>query len=467
MSVGPGEIEEVVQRVVRQFKPAEPDVPAPAPPAKEGVFASSEEAVEAARAAFEALQSVPGQARARLIAAMREEGERIARPMAVMAREETKMGRVESKVTKNALAAQLSLGMEYLDRWSEALHGDRGLTLIEPVPFGVIAAITPSTNPTSTVISNSIVMVSAGNAVVFCPHPHAERCTSATMAALNRAIVSAGGPCNLLTCVFPSTIRATTEIMHHPQVDAICATGGPGVVQAALKVGKKTWAAGPGNPPVVVDETADIPLAARHIVEGASFDNDLMCVSEKQIMVVEEVADALIREMCSRGAHLVSPSEESRVTRTCAPDGKLNRALIGQDAPVILRECGVSAAPDTRLALMETDLSNPLVVHEQLMPVVPVIRTRDFVSAVRGAQESEQGFRHTAVVHTRDEARIAYFVRTMGCTITVANAPSYAWAGHEGEGWVSMTVAGPTGEGVATPLTFSRRRHLSLGTLTR
>jgi propionaldehyde dehydrogenase len=306
-------------------------------------------------------------------------------------------------------------------------------------------------------------MVAAGNSVVFCPHPGAKRCTLQAMIYLNEAILTAKGPRNLLTAVDEPTLRVVVQAMKSPEVDLICATGGAGVVRAALEANKKAIVAGPGNPPVIVDETADLDKAARDIIEGAAFDNNIPCVAEKIIVAVDAVADSLLRAMRNKGAYQVTGSDITRLTNLVIADGEVNKAYIGKDATVILDAIGVRASDDTRLITLETERDHPLVQHEQLMPVLPLVRVRDFERAVEVALEVEHGFGHTAVIHSRNTAHITRYARVAGTTIFVANAPSYAWVGLEGEGFPSLTVAGSSGEGITSARSFVQMRHIIYG----
>jgi propionaldehyde dehydrogenase len=470
-------IEEIVSKVVSTLRteaslPAAPaptvepteaerEAAPPPPPIEiegEGVFREIGEAIAAARQAQGELMALSLKRRGELLDAMRQAGLKHAAELARMAVEETGMGRVEHKILKNEMAARSTPGLEDLP--IRTLAGDEGLTLIQGTPYGTILAITPSTNPTSTVINNAISMVAAGNSVVFCPHPGARRCTLQTMILLNQAILEAQGPRNLLTSVGNPTLRVVVEAMKSPDIHLICATGGAGVVRAALESNKKAIVAGPGNPPVIVDETADLEKAARDIIEGACFDNNIPCVAEKILVAVEAIADPLLRAMRQRGAYQVTGSDIARLTHLVIQDGEVNKAYIGKDATVILEAIGIRAPHDTRLIVLEADQDHPLVQHEQMMPVLPLVRVRDFERALQVALEVEHGFGHTAIIHSRNTEHITRYAQLAGTTIFVANAPSYAWAGLEGEGYPSLTVAGSSGEGITSARSFLRQRHL-------
>jgi len=463
MAMDKERIERVVEEVVRRVTAAGAGAPGAGPSAPTGgsLFTEVDAAVKAAAQAQRELAEGGIPLRQKVIHAIREAGFEAAAPLARMAAEETQMGRAEHKVLKNQTAARMTPGLEALKR--EVLQGDRGVTVVWGAAWGVIAAICPCTNPTATVINNSISMVAAGNGVVFAPHPAANRSTNEAVSILDAAIIACGGPAKLVCSIAKSSIETTTALMNHPEVPLVCATGAAGVVRAAMTSGKKAIAAGPGNPPVVVDETADLKRAARDIVEGAYFDNDLPCVGEKEIIVVEAVADALVRALQDAGAFLAPPSAETRLTRTAVDGHRVKREMVGKNASVILNAAGVSAPAETKIGIFETNVDHPLVLEEQLMPIVPVLRARNFDQAVAMAVKAERGYQHTALIHSRDAARISAFARAIDTCIFVANAPSYAWAGIEGQGYVTYTVGGPTGEGITCACHFVKTRHFVMG----
>jgi acyl-CoA reductase-like NAD-dependent aldehyde dehydrogenase len=429
-----------------------------------GLFPDVESAVAAARLAFERLSGESLALRDRIIATMRERLLPEAEPLARLAREETGLGRYDDKVLKNRLVIRKTPGTEALR--PEALTGDRGLTLCERAPFGVIAAITPVTNPTSTIIGNAIAMLAAGNSVVFNVHPHARRVGNRTVNLINEAIMAAGGPVNLVTAVAEPTIETAQALMRHPRVRLLVVTGGAGVVREAMASGKRAICAGPGNPPVVVDETADLERAARDIVLGASFDNNIVCVCEKEVFVVATVADALLAAMQRHGAHLLAATRCADLERTIFAEvrgprqpGVVRPELIGQDPAVILERLGVRAGTDTRLIVVDVEPPHPLVWTEQMMPVLPVVRVGSADQAIDLAIAAERGFGHTAVMHSRHIDHLSRMAREINCSIFVKNGPCYAGLGEGGEGHSSFTIASPTGEGMTGPLSFSRERR--------
>jgi propionaldehyde dehydrogenase len=312
-------------------------------------------------------------------------------------------------------------------------------------------------------------MISAGNAVVFGPHPSAKGVSHACIEILNRAIVEAGGPPGLVTGIAQPSIENAQRLMRHPQIRALVVTGGPGVVNEALKSGKKVFGAGPGNPPVVVDETADLEKAGREIVAGASFDNNVICTDEKEVFVVEAAAQALKNAMRANGAFEVTgPAVERLRALILAKDngprqhGEVTREWVGQDATKILAAIGVQAPASTRLIIVDTPVDHPFVWTELLMPVLPIARVRHVDEAIDLAVQAEHGYRHTASMWSRNIEKLSHMARVIDCSIFVKNGPNYAGLGMGGEGFTSFSIAGRTGEGMTTARTFTRRRRCVL-----
>src|SRR5436190_3334818 len=346
-----------------------------------GVFESIDEAVRAASVAFCQYDAMGLKKRNEIIASIRSSMREHGSALAKMANEETGLGRYEDKILKNQLVTEKTPGTE--DLLSHCVTGDDGLTLTEAAPFGVIGAITPTTNPTSTIINNAIAMIAAGNSVVFNVHPGAKRCSCHNVALINKAIVAAGGPKNLITCIANPSVESAQALMKHPGIRLVVVTGGGGVVQAAMASGKRAICAGPGNPPVVVDETADIDKAARDVVFGASFDNNVICTDEKECLVVSSVADKLIKAMTYNGAMLITKEQWPAVEKvifkkTHGPrhHAELERSMIGKNAGVILQREGIRADDSVRLGIVEVDHDHPLLWTEQMMPIFPVTRVR-------------------------------------------------------------------------------------------
>jgi acyl-CoA reductase-like NAD-dependent aldehyde dehydrogenase len=484
------EIQTIIDRVMREVgspagpRPAETTTPParpngrpnggygaanPSPPSAGnfGVYPTLDEAAAAARAAFLRLNALPLDIRKDMVAHMRQAARENALPLAEMAQSETGMGRVEDKVLKNVLNADKAQGTEALE--SHAWSGDHGLTLVEYAPYGVIGALTPSTNPTSTVICNAIGMVAAGNAVVFNAHPSAKGASNRTVQILNRAILAAGGPADLLTCVAEPTLESAQALMTHKLIRLLVVTGGTPVVRAAMQSGKRAVCAGPGNPPVVVDETADIEQAGRDVVIGGSFDNNIVCTTEKETFAVASVCDDLIRVMEANGAVRLNSWQFNRLWKAVilADHGPrkyadMNKAFIGKNASVLLAEIGISAGPEVRQIVAEVDQNHPAVWSEQMMPIMPVVRVANADEAIDLAIEAEHGFRHTAVMHSKNLDNLSRMAREIDCSIFVKNGPCLAGLGYGGEGFCSFTIASPTGEGLTGPISFSRIRRCTL-----
>jgi acyl-CoA reductase-like NAD-dependent aldehyde dehydrogenase len=469
MGSGTDEIRSIVEQVLRS-----PDVAAllragaaPAAEPAQGVFPDVDAAVKAAAAARLELAVAPLDVRRRLVEAMRQAVLAANESLSREAVAETGLGNVPDKVAKNSLAALKTPGVEDVEpiAWSD----EHGLTLMERAPWGVIASITPVTNPLATIASNAIGMIAAGNAVVFNVHPGAKRVSCRLVALLNGAIAAAGGPRSLLAAAAEPTIESAGALMRHPGVALLVVTGGPGVVAAAMASGKKAICAGPGNPPCVVDETADLAKAGRSIVDGAGFDNNIVCICEKEILAVASIADRLKAVMAANGAVELFGRQAEAVARAALAEpggpgkyGAANKELVGRSAQAIARAAGVEVPAGTRLLLLEVGRDHPLVWTEQLMPVIPLVRMSDADAAIEFAVQVEHGFRHTAMIHSHDIERLSRMAKLMDCSIFVKNGPCYAGLGYGGAGYASFTVASPTGEGVTRARTFTRERRCTL-----
>ena len=427
-----------------------------------GLVDTVDEAVNYAEEAQKKLIVMSLRSRDKIIASIRKAVLANNEVMSALAVRETKLGRYEDKVRENILCATKTPGTE--DLRPIALTGDDGLTLVEPAPVGVIGALTPITNPTGTLIHNSISMLAAGNSVVFNPHPSARETSTGMLQIIHKAITDAGGPPGLVTGVRQPTLETAKQLIEHPRIRMLVVTGGRPVVNVVLRAGKKAIGAGAGNPPVLVDETANIRKAAQCIVNGASINNNIFCTCEKEVIVVDEVADSLIKFMQETGkAYLLTPVEAERVTKlVVTPERKINQAYIGKDVQVILRDIGIELSEEYRLAIFEAPKDHPLVWLEQMMPVMPIVRVQDVEEGIRFAVEVEQGNRHTAIMHSTNVNNMTAFARAVQTTLFVKNGPAYAGIGLGGEGHTAFTIAGPTGEGMTSARTFTRSRRCTL-----
>ena len=436
-----------------------------------GVFDTMEEAIAACYKAYTTFRHYNKEQRENIIKEIRRLTHEEAEPMAKLAVEDTKMGNVYHKILKHHLVADKTLGTSDLE--TRALSGDRGLTLVEMAPFGIIGAITPSTNPSCTVICNSICMLAGGNGVIFNPHPHAKRISAYAVDLVNRAILAAGGPENIVCTVKEPTRETSAKMVNDPSVRMLVATGGPGVVKMLLSSGKKAIGAGAGNPPVVVDDTADIPKAAKDIIDGCTFDNNLPCIAEKECFVMKNVADELIQNMLKNGAYLINAAQVKQLEDVVLvwskpkkegeqPKRVINKDWVGRDAKKILAQIGINVGDDIRCIICETEFSQAFVQTELMMPILPIVRVDTFDEAVEMAVKAEHGNRHSAHLHSKNVDHMTQYAKAICTTIFVKNAPSYAGIGFNAEGWTTFTIAGPTGEGITSPRSFTRQRRCVL-----
>ncbi len=431
-----------------------------------GIYDDMNDAIEAADRGYRAVRAMTVEQREKIITEIRRLTVAEAAIMAEMGVAETGMGKVEHKRLKHILVADKTPGTE--DIVSEARTGDSGLTLTEMAPFGVVGAITPSTNPSETVICNSIGMIAAGNGVVFNPHPNAICVSNYAVDLVNRASRAAGGPEVLVCSMVKPTLETANIMQTHPKIRLLVCTGGPGVVKAVLSSGKKAIGAGAGNPPVIVDDTADIVKAGKDIIDGCTFDNNLPCIAEKEVFAFRNIADQLIAEMKKNGAYLINKEQADQLAKVVLVEktnkaGKtvktVSRDCVGRDADVLLAKIGVKVGKEVRCVICETDFMHDFVQHELMMPILPIVRVSDIHEAIELAVKAEHGNRHTAHMHSKNIDHLSAFARAVETTIFVKNAPSYAGIGFGGEGHTTFTIAGPTGEGITSARSFTRKRR--------
>lgn len=431
-----------------------------------GVYSDMNEAIDAAERGYKAVRAMTVEQREKIITEIRRLTREEAQIMAEIGVSETGMGRVDHKRLKHLLVADKTPGTE--DIVSEAKTGDSGLTLTEMAPFGVVGAITPSTNPSETVICNSIGMIAAGNGVVFNPHPNAICTSNYAVDLVNRASVLAGGPEVLVCSMDKPTLDSAAIMQSHPKIKLLVCTGGPGVVKAVLSSGKKAIGAGAGNPPVIVDDTADIKKAGKDIIDGCTFDNNLPCIAEKEVFAFANIADELIAEMQKNGAYLITKEQADKLAPIVLPEktgknGKtvkaVSRDCVGRDADVLLAKIGINVGKDVRCIICETGFDHDFVQHELMMPILPIVRVGNIEEAIELAVKAEHGNRHTAHMHSKNIDHLSAFAKAVETTIFVKNAPSYAGIGFGGEGHTTFTIAGPTGEGITSARSFTRKRR--------
>ena len=431
-----------------------------------GIFDDMNEAIIAANAGYKAVRNMTVEQREKIITEIRRLTREEAEIMGKLGVAETGMGRADHKTAKHILVANKTPGTE--DIVANAKTGDNGLTLIEMAPFGVVGAITPSTNPSETVICNSIGMIAAGNGVVFNPHPHAIATSNYAVDLVNRASRLGGGP-DVLVCSMVKPTMETAKIMQtSPLIRLLVCTGGPGVVKAVLSSGKKAIGAGAGNPPVIVDDTADIIKAGKDIIDGCTFDNNLPCIAEKEVFAFNNIADALIAEMLKNGAYQINTEQAAELVKIVlndkqTKDGRtvkvVNRDCVGRDAAVLLKKIGINVGPEIRCVICEADFDHPFVQNELMMPILPIVRVKNIDEAIDLAVKAEHGNRHTAHMHSKNIDNLSRFAKAVETTIFVKNAPSYAGIGFGGEGHTTFTIAGPTGEGITSARSYTRQRR--------
>lgn len=425
------------------------------------VYESVEEAIEKAKDAQKKLFESKLEIREKIIKSIRERLSKHIEELSKLAVEETGMGRVEDKILKNKLAIEKTPGVEDLRAF--AFSGDDGLTVLELSPYGVIGAITPSTNPSETIICNSIGMIAAGNSIIFAPHPGAKRTSIRTIELINEAILKVCNLKNLVVTVKEPSIEVTNEIIGNKEIKMVVATGGPGMVKAVMSCGKKAIGAGAGNPPVLVDETADLEKAGRDIVLGCSFDNNLPCISEKEVVAVESITDFLIFQMEKSGAyHLKDKRKEEELRRLVLKNNLPNREFVGKNAQYILENIGIKVGDEIKVIVLETTKDHVFAKEEMLMPILPIIRVKDSEEGIKVCKDLENGNRHTAIIHSKNIDTLTKYARYMETTILVKNGPSYSGIGVSGEGYTTFTIAGLTGEGLTSAKSFARNRRCVL-----
>ncbi|MEM6471063.1 MAG: aldehyde dehydrogenase family protein [Planctomycetota bacterium] len=458
-------IRDVVAQVLAEVGPM-PTAPSATSGGRHGVFYDADSAVAAARTAFEQLSHRPMEDRKRIIDIIRRISIEQCEELGLMEMEETQIGRPEHKIEKLRTLGEQTPGVEFLE--TKAYSGDHGLAIIERAPFGVIGAITPVTHSLPTLTGNAISMIAGGNSIVANPHPSGKRVAAEGVRRFNEAIEAEVGIDNLICVIAEPTLESADALFKHRQVALICVTGGPAVARAALNSGKRAIVAGPGNPPVVIDETADLDLAARSIIAGASYDNNLLCIAEKEVFVVDSVFDSMMEAMTRAGATKLNAAQIERLTSKAivqVGDDQHDAAckdFIGKDASFLAAAAGVTIPDSVELVFGETDEHHPFVSVEQMMPFVPFVRARDIDHAIELAKHYEHGFRHTAIIHSRNVHNMTKMGRALDTTLYVKNGPCMASLGLGGEGYLSFSIAGPTGEGVTTPITFTRERRCSM-----
>ena len=434
---------------------------------KFGVFQDANEACAAAQEAFELLRQKGVAARRKVEEIIKSMADKNAEGWGRLELDETKIGRLDHKIEKLQII-KLVPGVDWLR--PDGRSGDHGITLEEYTPFGVVAAITPSTHSIPTLSGNIVNIVAAGNAVVFNPHPAAARCAATAVRAYNEAIYRETGIENIACIIEKPTLESFDALCKNEAIRLLCVTGGPGVVKAAMQSGKRAICAGPGNPPVLVDDTACMKRAARAIIKGASYDNNLLCIGEKEVFALDNIVDKLMSEMEKNGAVRLNSSQLDALTKAVFTfkEGQgahgcghtiLNKDFIGKDPSVLARAAGVNLPSGTQLLFAETDANHAFVVEEQMMPFLPIVRVKSVEEGIERSLEAEHAYKHTAIIHSHDVENITAMGRALDTTLFIKNGPCMAGLGLGGEGYLGYSVATPTGEGVTNSKTFCRVRR--------
>ena len=429
---------------------------------KSSIYSSVTDAVAAAKGAYSRYSKLTLNERQEILEGVKKALRPIANELAAMTVSETGMGNVCDKAQKIKLAIEKTPGVE--DLITEVNTGDHGMTLYELSPFGIVCAVQPCTNPCATLISNTIGMLAAGNAIIHCPHPRAVKVSQFLTTIISETIRSISGIDNLVVTLHVSLMGFTTEVMSHPDVDLVVCTGGSGSLRQAMTSGKKVIGAGPANPVAIVDATANFEKAARDIVRGACFDNNLMCTSEKCMVVEEKAADRFIFELLKNGVYYVKNEEEIQKLLDAAVTGDfvINKKLEGRSANEILEYAGIPCNGTIKLIVAETERIHPFVTLELLMPLVPLVKAADFEEALEIALDVEQGYKHTATIHSESIEHLNQAAKEMQTSVFVKNGPSFMGIGFDKEGHTSFTIATTTGEGTTTARHFARRRRCTL-----
>jgi aldehyde dehydrogenase len=433
---------------------------------KFGVFQDANEACVAAQESFLQLQEKGVAARRKIEEIVKTMAEKNAEAWGKLELDETKIGRLDHKIEKLKII-KLVPGVDWLR--PDARSGDHGITLEEYTPFGVIGAVTPSTHSIPTLSGNIVNITAAGNAVVFNAHPGAAKCAAHAVRSYNEAIFRETGIENIACMIEKPTLDSFNAICKHEVVRLLLVTGGPMVVKAAMQTGKRAICAGPGNPPVYVDDTACMKRAAKALIQGAAYDNNLLCIGEKEVFALEIIADKLMAELEKNGAVRLSSAQLDALTKAaftfkegqgggCA-QATVNKELIGRDAPVLARAAGVNVPAGTQLLFAETDTKHPFVEEEQMMPFLPIVRVKSLEEGIEHALEAEHGYKHTSIIHSHDVEAMTAMGRALDTTLFIKNGPCMAGLGLGGEGYLSYSIATPTGEGVTNPRTFARVRR--------
>ena len=350
-------------------------------------------------------------------------------PLSRMAVEETGMGVLEDKVIKNHYAAEYIYNAYKNTKTCGVIEEDPvyGITKIAE-PLGVIAAVIPTTNPTSTAIFKTLICLKTRNGIIISPHPRAKNCTAAAAKIVLDAAVAAGAPEGIIKCIDVPSLELTNKVMQ--EADCILATGGPGMVKAAYSSGKPALGVGPGNTPVIIDDTADVKMAVNSIIHSKTFDNGMICASEQSVTVLESVYKAVKEEFKYRGCYFLKKEELDKVRSTILINGALNAKIVGQKAATIAKMAGVEVPEETKILIGEVDsvdISEPFA-HEKLSPVLAMYKAKTFDEALEKAAQlvADGGYGHTSslYINVNEKEKMAKHATMMKTCRILINTPS-------------------------------------------
>ena len=365
-----------------------------------------------------------------IVASIAKAGVRNAERLAQMANEDTGFGKVADKVIKNIFGSQMvyehikdmkTIGI--LDR------DEANKTYTIAAPVGVIAGLIPSTNPTSTAFYKSEISIKAGNAIVFSPHPSALRSISEAIKVIRQAIAEAGGNENLVSCISLPTMQATDNLMKHPDVALILATGGSAMVRAAYSSGTPAIGVGPGNGPAYIEKTADLPLAVKRIMDSKTFDYGTICASEQSVVCDDDMAEAVQKEMEKQGAYFLTDEERLKLGRyILRANGTMNPAIVGKSPQVIGELAGINVPASAKVIVAKEDgigKGHPYS-NEKLAPILAFYTAPDYKAIAKLCDEilRYEGAGHTFSMHTKDDRMVEYFAERMPASRIIINSPS-------------------------------------------
>ncbi|WP_028783835.1 acetaldehyde dehydrogenase (acetylating) [Thalassobacillus devorans] len=366
----------------------------------------------------------------RIVKSVADAAYRESQRLAEMAVEETGMGVVEHKLIKNQVGSRDVYESIKDKKTVGVIHEDKQNQLTEfAYPYGVVAAIIPTTNPTSTAFFKTLIALKTRNAIVVSPHPSAKKCTVEAMKVCKEAAIAAGAPEGIIGWISQPSMPATTELMHHRDVDLILATGGGGLVRAAYSSGKPAYGVGPGNVPVYMEKSCNVKEAARMIVDSKTFDNGTICATEQAIVVDQNIKEMTIRELKNNGAYFLNPEEKKKMEDVISPiRGKLNPKIVGRPAVKIAEMAGIEVPGDTRLLIAEEDQIGKKVPFsiEKLSAIFALYTSKDISEAKEICRDLLDlgGRGHTLSLHTNDDQVARMFGQEMPVSRLVVNTMS-------------------------------------------